>query len=662
MDLRQKLILILTIIISLAVLIGINSLNIMKSESNSLRFYATGLEDYNAGKYSSAYKTFAKVSRYSVLKSVAIYRQAKSAENMNDSKLVIKTYKKLDRSYPDFALSVKVKYLLAQQIYLKDPQKSKSKFKKIVKKYPQSEYAIASQYYLGLIQIMELDGITNPTKLELDMQRAEEYFKAYLKEAPAGKFATASIAKLKELKADKLTSAENLIIARSYYTLGDFKSAKKYLMKTNSAYSWTDFVKNSYELKEYDKVRYFTELGLSNKNTEVNLKDTYKAIDLYLATSSRAKKDSINFLRNIAPNSVADDYLLYLNCQMQSIDNQPTCYNTLYSTYPKGQFSADALFNIFYANIKYQRYNAAKQLGKEHLEKFKNSNSSPAVMFWMGKLYEKTKNYEASRHYFKKVMEKFPDSYYSYRAYINMYKLKDELFVKDLVNKPVVFPYKKSKDGDLVIKLALLKDYSLVSEICKNDKFVQSWLAYQEENYAKSAILARDAMEKLEVKPSKNDFRWRLVYPIHYYDTIKEFSLNNNPIVLMSIVKEESHFNPKAISSVGARGLMQVMPQTATDVKSVLGLTSFDTNSLLETRTNLQVGALYYSQLKKMLKGKDFYVILAYNGGIGSVSSWKNYLNYEDKDDFLEQVPYSETQNYLKKVYRSYWNYARIYE
>ena len=67
MDLRQKLILILTIIISLAVLIGINSLNIMKSESNSLRFYATGLEDYNAGKYSSAYKTFAKVSRYSVL-------------------------------------------------------------------------------------------------------------------------------------------------------------------------------------------------------------------------------------------------------------------------------------------------------------------------------------------------------------------------------------------------------------------------------------------------------------------------------------------------------------------------------------------------------------------------------------------------------------------
>ena len=50
------------------------------------------------------------------------------------------------------------------------------------------------------------------------------------------------------------------------------------------------------------------------------------------------------------------------------------------------------------------------------------------------------------------------------------------------------------------------------------------------------------------------------------------------------------------------------------------------------------------------------------NGGIGSVSRWKNNLNYEDIDDFVEQIPYTETQNYVKKVYKSYWNYLRIYD
>jgi len=147
---------------------------------------------------------------------------------------------------------------------------------------------------------------------------------------------------------------------------------------------------------------------------------------------------------------------------------------------------------------------------------------------------------------------------------------------------------------------------------------------------------------------------------VHYWEEITGLARGNNPILLLSIVREESYFNPDAVSVAGARGLMQLMPQTAAEVKNSYGL-QMSSNYWKNPADNIKLGALYYGQLRKMLEDNDFLTILAYNGGVGSVKTWRSFLNYKDFDEFLEQVPYPETQNYLKKVLRSYWNYTRIY-
>ncbi len=662
MNLKQKLILITVIIFSVIAIILVNTWNTCRSESDGLRIYAQGLEYYKAEDYHKAYNAFAKVTNGSVLKPAAIYRQAKCAEFMQSNKLVIKHYKQLIRKYPNFALSIKIKYLLAQNTYDRAPKKSKKQFQTILKKYPKSEYAIASNYYLGLIQLLELEGVTNQTKLALDIQKAEDYFKAYLKDAPAGRYAIYSINKIKELNTNTLSGDDNLVIARSYYALGEFDLARKHLDATNVAYSWCDIVKNYYELRNYQKVKEFTEKGLANYSQYVDKQDLYKAVDLYLQSSTGNKSNAIAYLSDLTIGKDGEDYLTYLTCVNSPTEVKNACYTNLYYKFPEGQFAADALSNMFFANIKYERYNAAKKLGQEHLNKFKNVNSTPFVLFWMGRAEEFSKNYEASRVYYKRVINEYPDSYYAYRAYIDMYRVENPLFSKELVPQPVVFPYEHSKDGDMVVKLALLKDYGLVNELCKNDKFVQSWLAYERGDYNASVVMARDAMEKLTKKPVKTDFRWRLVYPIHFYDEVNEFSLSNNPILLLAIIKEESHFDVKATSAVGAKGLMQLMPQTANEVKNSYGIATSDPNYLFNPRLNIQLGSLYFSQLKKLNDDNEFFAVLSYNGGLGMVRNWRNNLNYSNRDDFLEQVPYPETQNYLKKVYKAYWNYARIYE
>lgn len=662
MSFKQNLILIAVIILSVISIVLVNVWNNSRSESDGLRTYAEALEFYKDKDYHKAYNLFAKVRGKSTLKPAAIYRQARCAEMMQSSKLAMKHYKTLAWRYPNFALSVRIKYLIAQNIYEKSPKKAKRHFLSIVKKYPNSEYAIASKYYLGLIQVRELEGVTNQTKLSLDIQKAEDYFKAYLKDAPAGRYAIYSINKLKELNTNTLNGEDNLLIARSYYSLGEFELAEKHLNKTNVAYSWCDIVKNYYELRNYAKVKEFTEKGLDKYSQYVEKEDLYKAVDLYLLTQKGNKNNAMSYLGMLVENKDGEDYITYLTCQNAPSEFKDTCYANLYNKFPKGQFAADALSKIFYANVKYERYTTAKKLGQEHLKKFPNVNSTPFVLFWLAKAEERSKDYEGSRYYFKKLMKNYPDSYYSYRAYVDMYRIEDPLIVKDLIEKPVVFPYEQSKDGNMVVKLALLKDYGLVNELCKNDKFVQSWLAYEKGDYNTSVVMARDAMDKLTVKPPKTDFRWRLVYPIHYYKDIKEFSLNNNPVLLLSIVKEESHFDTKAVSGVGAKGLMQLMPQTANEVKNIYGLKFSDDNYLFNPRNNIQLGSMYFSQLKKWNDNNEFYAVLSYNGGSSMVRTWKNTLTYSDRDDFLEQIPYLETQNYLKKVYKAYWNYARIYQ
>ncbi len=661
MNLKQKLILIVVIICAIIAIMIVNAWNNTRSESDGLRIYAQGLEYFKAQDYKKSYEAFAKVSSNSALKPAAIYRQAKCAENMQSPKLVMKHYRQLIRRYPDFTLSIRIKYLLAQNIYDASPRRAKRHFNNIVKKYPLSEYAIASKYYLGLIQVRELEGVTNPTKLALDIQKAEDYFKAYLKDAPAGRFAIYSINKIKDLNPNSLTGEDNLIIARSYYALGEYEWAKKHLDKTNIAYSWCDLVKNYYELREYAKVKEITEQGVLKYSQYVAKEDLYKAIDLYLLTQTGTKMAAISHLAQLSYGKTGEDYVRYLTCNNSPVEYRDACYSELYAKFPSGQFAADALSNIIFSNVKYGTYQNAKRLGQEHLKKFPKVNSTPFVLFWLAKAEERSKNYEGSRYYYKKVMEIYPDSYYAYRSYIDMNRVKNPLFVDDIEYKPVVFPYEHSKDGDMVVKLALLKDYGLVNEICKNDKFVQSWLAYQEGNFNKSVVLARDAMDKLDKKPPKTDFRWRLVYPVHYYEIIKELSLNNNPVLLLAMVKEESHFDTKATSSVGARGLMQLMPQTANEVKNAYGLTFNDANYLYNPKYNIQLGSIYMSKLKKVNNGSDFYSVLSYNGGAGMVRAWKNNITYDYRDDLLEQIPYSETQNYLKKVYKAYWNYARIY-
>ncbi len=630
---------------------------VYQSPAKTDEIYSAALKDFEDGDYQNAYYLFSKIGLFSNLKPISIYHRAECARMLDDDKSELKQYQLLFNNYPKHKLSIRSRYLAGQKLVKDRPQLAKKYFEYIIHNAPDTDYAIASDYYLGVILKNKYENAKIfPQSVKDDMQN---HFRHYIEKAPSGKLALNAVNDWLSIDTE-ISKDDYLLMAKTCYLFGEYEKTRELLHKTDISEAWALDVKNSYALKNYPRAKYLTENGLQKHAQYVTEDEIIEAVDIY-NTLSDSKSKAVDRLLGISSGK-GRDYLLSLKCQNVSLNDKTTCYSYLYLKYPNGRFSADALSNIFFAKIKSRDYENAKKIGRDHLNKFPNSNSSPMVMYWMGKLAEKTNNYQEYTSYYKSVIDKFPDSYYAYRAYLKLSRINGPL-VTDYINpKPVVYPYKYAHNN-IIVKLVELKDYDIVSELADNDDFVKSWVLYKKGDYSHSMLVARDAMEKIKDKPDKYDLRWRLVYPVIFYDDIKNFAneAGNNPPLMLALTREESYFDPLAQSVVGASGLMQLMPSTANEINSKYKLGMNISYSLFNPYSNIKLGNYYYNFLKRNLEGFDISSVAAYNGGIGSIQRWKTSLHYNDTDEFVEQIPYQETQNYVKKGFRRYWHYIRIY-
>ena len=629
----------LIILLAIACLFSAITINNKLSEKSDMRIYSNAIKFYQDENYQDAYYNFGKISGFSILKPAALFRQARCATNIGDTQSAIRNYSILLKRFPNWQLYPVSEYNLAVLLYdRQDYFIAKRHFKHLIRKYPKTEVAIASKFYLGLIE-------KNP-KLLFE----------YLELSPNGLLSQNAIDTLIKWNT-KFSNPDNLTIAKSYLSRDKFNEALEYYQKTSLPDSWTGYAKTLYKLGKYNEAKNITTKGISIYSSRVDKNEIYDNIDCFVSLSD-SKLNTIKYLYSLNPKSQGADYLMFLMAKYAPVSQTPQMYEKLYYAFPDGQFSAEALYKTFYSKINQRKYEEALKLGRIHLAKYGNTNSAPAVMYWMAKIYEKRHMDDMAKSYYKGVLSKYPDSYYAMRANSKLHNGQKMLEDRVLEVKPVVFPIKNKSEANLAIKLAKLKDYDFVQELYKDDDFVQSWIEYQRGNYTHSAFLAREAMDELEEKPNFKDSRWRLVYPIHYYNYVQKYANTENPIIILSIIKEESHFNPNATSCVGALGLMQLMPATADEIAKAYGLS----NNLYNPENNIHLGSLYYAKMRRSLNDKDMSAIMAYNGGWAAVTRWKNRLNYTDMDDFVEKIPYPETQTYLKKVLRSYWNYSNIYQ
>jgi soluble lytic murein transglycosylase len=124
-------------------------------------------------------------------------------------------------------------------------------------------------------------------------------------------------------------------------------------------------------------------------------------------------------------------------------------------------------------------------------------------------------------------------------------------------------------------------------------------------------------------------------------------------------MREESTFDPNARSTAGAVGLMQLMPQTAFSLDGNLQLGITNSSQVCNINNNIHLGTYYLSILIKEF-GSYTYALAAYNAGEEQVRKWTQKGNYKSIDEFIEDIPYSETRNYVKRVMTTFFEYKRF--
>jgi len=155
----------------------------------------------------------------------------------------------------------------------------------------------------------------------------------------------------------------------------------------------------------------------------------------------------------------------------------------------------------------------------------------------------------------------------------------------------------------------------------------------------------------------------RIIYPYPYRETVEKYSLENgvDPLLVLAVIREESHFMPKSSSHKGAIGLMQLMPNTAKEIAIWLG-ESYNETSLEEPEVNIRYGTWYLAQLQKQFSDNSILVLAAYNAGSGRVNSWLGIVDNKMNNFQIEDIPYKETREYVGKVLKSYRMYSKLYD
>lgn len=155
---------------------------------------------------------------------------------------------------------------------------------------------------------------------------------------------------------------------------------------------------------------------------------------------------------------------------------------------------------------------------------------------------------------------------------------------------------------------------------------------------------------------------WEVLYPLEYWDHLVLYARERelDPFLVAGLIRQESTFNPVVRSPAGARGLMQIMPRTGR-ILARHERRRYSLGELTDPEINIRYGTRYLRQVLDRFEGRLDYALASYNAGPHRVRRWAHMDRTREPEAFIEEIPFTETRNYVKLVLRNEMMYRRIY-
>jgi soluble lytic murein transglycosylase len=562
-------------------------------------------------------------------------------------------------------------YSLAQS-YLRASEKdnAQEEFNNAIKAAPESQFATGSLYYLGQFAF-------DNKNYEL----ALKYWRDYLQKSSDGRFARDIANALTGNAEVKLNPADHQALGDVFYRNSECTRALAEYKNCGDDKNWYKQADCLLRMRKIQEAKDAFTSGINKYPTDPQSAEAAKTL---ARIGTRAEAIAVwKMMLETCP-SFADQALYNLGTRASG-DEAVAYFDELCSKYPKSELAPDASWWIIWDQIKSGKYAEALPKLKQMALEYETSRFGSKFNFWVGKLEEKLNHKEAAIRQYQHTNSKFGNQYYGWRAYARHAALvgkSDPGWSTDLskhlqhYNKYaahggwswpmppqlVSFTQIASEGGQTLACLAELHQWDECLELIPSEKLVElKSLCFAKMNLPLQAI--NNETKDLNGRPNSHG-KWQIAYPLLHSETIKTEAKAKSvdPFLAQALIREESRYNPGAISSSNALGLMQLLPGTAMGVAKRLGLPIKSNDDIHRPENNLKLGIDYLGYTLKRFDGQAIFAVASYNGGPNAVASWKKQFPIDDLDIFVENIPFRETRDYVRKVFASYWNYSAIYD
>lgn len=358
-------------------------------------------------------------------------------------------------------------------------------------------------------------------------------------------------------------------------------------------------------------------------------------------------------------------------------------FRQMYEKFPTGPRAERAAWKYGWASYKTGSYAETVRVFESAALAFPRSDYRPPFLYWAARAHAKLDADAQAQARLRLVYTDYANSYYGRLAERRLAALGGSpeaagvrLASRDASRPaPAPAPAVQPIPTDATIRLLLAN--GLYDDALGELRFAQrawgnaprldatiAWIYHEKGELRRAIALMRRAYPQHltaggQELPSEI---LQVIYPLAYWDAIRRHStaLGLDPCLVAALVAQESTFDPGIKSSANAWGLMQLVPATGRRLAKSVGIRGFRTETLTNPEINVRLGTLYFSRLVQQFGG-TYYALASYNAGESRIVRWKAERPGLDEDEFIDDIPFPETQNYVKRILGTAEDYRMLY-
>ena len=337
--------------------------------------------------------------------------------------------------------------------------------------------------------------------------------------------------------------------------------------------------------------------------------------------------------------------------------------------FPGTRWGHRALWSVGWVQYRAQQWRAARDEWL-HIARGDAGEIAPAAHYWAARAAESLRRSDLASEEYRQVAVQYPDSYYGQRAAARL-----NMTVRATVAALTEIPTGELQWFDRYRELDMLAQVDdATSELAAAaDKAPPQYRAtvgaILSQRYAQQGDVGRGIAMAEQVRDLAGGaghglplILWEALYPQAFWETIIKAAARSgaDPYLVAGVIREESRFDPQAVSPASAYGLMQLLPGTAKGAARLVGVPAPSTQGLFDPQTNILLGSVVLQELWVRYNRVDL-ALAAYNAGPGAVGQWQAQRGALDPEAFVEEIPFQETRNYVKTVMQSAAIYKWLY-